>query len=70
MSKRRVGNSDIRKLLRAAREAGLEWFHGGKHLKLMRPGSPGYVTVSATPSSSHAVHHIGADIRRTFGVCL
>ena len=71
MSKRRIGDTEVRKLLRAARRAGLVYVHGGKHLRLLNPATPErFVTVSGTPSSPHAVQMIRADIRRTLGVCL
>jgi hypothetical protein len=63
--------SDVKRLLRAARRAGLAVAHGGKHLKVIDPRRPGpFVTVSCTPSSRHALRAIRKDILHVHGLTL
>ena len=52
----------VRELL--ARNCGWAVSHSGKHLKLVAPNGR-KITVSRSPSDTHAYRNIMADIRRT-----
>jgi hypothetical protein len=60
---------DVKQLVKRARRMGLAFVLGGRHGRIYHPANPGhFVTISTTPSTSNAVHHMRADIRRCFGI--
>lgn len=63
---------DIEQLLRRLAKEGCEVSLAsgrGNHWKVTRPGCRS-VTVSYSPSDSHALRNVKADVRRNFGIVL
>ncbi len=65
---------DVRAILKklTSREYGcqVEPTRRGGHVKLTRPGYPGCVTVSLSPSDPRTIQNLQADIRRQLGIRL
>lgn len=62
--------TDMKRVLRQCRRAGLQLVLGRKHHKLVDPATGRWVSVSSTASCRNAHKNVAADVRKFLGVSI